>query len=121
MTGAVDWGTLTWLVTVLISAVTGAVGMMAMGFRLLRGRDEANGRMREEIDAQIASVDDELQAFKLHAAETYATKNGTEQAVKRVENAVDGLSGKMEKGFERISNRIDKLFEGGVAKTGGGP
>lgn len=100
MTGTVEWGTLIWLVTVLVGAVVGAISAIVMAYRLLHARDEA-----------IEKAFDELAAFKLHAAETYATKSGTTAAVERVEEAVGDLKKEMSSAFDRLSQRIDRVLE----------
>jgi hypothetical protein len=131
MTGAVNWETLIWLATVLVGAITGAVSMVIFAGKVLRQRDVALSQLRTDLELQIEAVDERAKlaetginatfaTLQLHFAETYATKSGTTQAVERVEEAVGDLSGKMEKGFERISNRIDKLFEGGKPTVRGG-
>ncbi len=123
MTGMVEWGTLIWLVTVLIAAITGAVSMVIFAGKVLSARDLVIGQLRKDIEMMVEASDEraklaesqlarDFSAYQLHCAETFSTKSGTTEAVERVENAVGGLSERMETGLERISSRIDKLFEG---------
>lgn len=109
--GPITWETATWLVTVLIGAISGASTVAGFGWRFYRslvGRIEKEEARAAAAERQLTEA---LTALSQHTAETYATKSGVTVAVQHVEVAVQQLTGQVQASVDRLSDRIDRLLE----------
>lgn len=100
LSGPVTYEQIFALFSVLVVAGGVVAGFLAWVWRIvaaLRKKYEAD---RTSLQAQIDDLEKDLADYKVHAAETFATKEGVSAAVGRVESAVDRLTG-----------RIDRLLE----------
>jgi hypothetical protein len=59
------------------------------------------------LDHRIRKVADDLSAAKLHAAETYITKQGVRETVTPIMDAMSSIK----QSFEHLNARIDSLFQ----------
>lgn len=107
MSGAVQWEVLTWVVGLMIAAGMCVAGFLFWVYRLVVGfnralaeRDASALLEKERAKLVEGQLREELHEFKIHASETFATKEGVTAAVGRVEQAVD-----------RLTSRIDRLLE----------
>lgn len=107
MSGAVSWEVLLWVIGVMVAAGGTVAGFLIWVWKLigrfdkaLADRDAAAGLEKERAKLVEDGLRRELNEYKVHAAETFATKEGVSAAVGRVESAVD-----------RLTERIDRLLE----------
>lgn len=107
MTGSVSWEVLFWVVGIMFGAGSGVAGFLFWVWRLvsrfnaaLDERDTAAQLEKERAKIVEDELRRDLALYKVHAAETFATKEGVAAAVGRVESAVD-----------RLTQRIDRLLE----------
>lgn len=107
MTGAVQWDVLIWVVGLMWGAGTVVAGFLFWVWRLVSGfnkvlaeRDTVAQLEKERAKLVEAELRKELHEFKVHASETFATKEGVTAAVGRVEQAI-----------ERLTQRIDRVLE----------
>jgi hypothetical protein len=111
MTGAVTYEQIFALFGVLVvagGAVAGAVGFLWRVVSLLKKRYDLD---REELEGMVKASERELQDYKQHVAETYASKEGVSVQIGRLETAVNGIATKVEDSSHRITERIDRLLE----------
>ncbi len=119
MTGAVSWEVLSWVVGIAVAVAIGVSGFLLWVWGVVKG-------LREEFDAELTARDaaikdaslkaeainaratlmegelrKEIADYKQHAGETFATKEGVSVAVQRVEQAVDRLTGRIDRLLER--------------------
>lgn len=111
MTGAVSWEVLIWVVAVIFAAGSAVAGFLFWVWRLMSGfnkaldeRDAAAGLEKERAKLVEEDIRRELGDYKVHAAETFATKEGVSAAVGRVESAVDRLTGRIDRLLEAQAN-----------------
>jgi predicted Holliday junction resolvase-like endonuclease len=130
VTGAVDWGQLIWVVSLILAAGTIVAGFLIWVYRLVSAlRAEIAEKQAEmemalkerdsaaHLESQRAKlVEDELRReladYKVHAAEHFATKDGVTAAVSRVEGSIKGLATQVEGAVDRLTGRIDRLLDG---------
>ena len=122
MTGAVTWEVLAWVVGIITLAGGTVAGFLYWVWTLVQtGKktlaDELGKRdfTIEAVAARCKLADEqigrELTDYKMHVGETFATKAGVSAAVERVEGAVERMTGQMDNGFDRLTQRIDRLLE----------
>lgn len=140
MTGGVTWEALVWIIGIIVAAGGVVAAFLILVWRLISTLRDEMGKSEQDLRTEFTSelnkrdsiLEDrastsqleterakmveaelrkDLDAYKVHAAETYATKQGVTLAVERVENAVGQLSDKVEKSVDRLSERIDRLLE----------
>jgi len=86
-------GVVTWEV---VSTVIGALMIAGALVSWVLGRFSAR-------DRKIDALRESLNAHKLHAAETYATKSGLTESLNRVHDSVDRLTERIDE-FMRVMN-----------------
>lgn len=66
----------------------------------------------------IKAADDEgkkaqtdLATYKVHVAETFATKNGVSEQVGEMRKSLEGLGERMDRGFDGIRERMDRVID----------
>lgn len=100
MTGPVTYEQLFAFLALFAAAGGVVAGFLAWVFRIVSALRRAYTADRDQLQLQIEACEKDVAAYKVHAAETFATKEGVSAAVGRVESAVDRLTG-----------RIDRLLE----------
>lgn len=111
MTGAVEWSTLLWVVGLVVGVAGGslAIGWQVLGWvsAQFATRDQAIDEAKRTMDLRVEAVDlrakleegrlaKDLSDHKLHAAEVFATKSGLTEALNRVHDALDKLTGRID-------------------------
>jgi ubiquinone biosynthesis protein UbiJ len=84
----------------------------------LAERDTAAQLEKERAKIAEETLRRELNEYKVHAAEKYATKDGMTQAIGRMESAVERLTTQVHDAVERLTDRLDRMLErdGGAKK-----
>lgn len=100
MTGPVTYEQLYAFLSLFAAAGGVVAGFLAWVFRMVSALKRAYAADRDRMQLQIETCEKDVAAYKIHVAETFATKEGVSAAVGRVESAVDRLTG-----------RIDRLLE----------
>lgn len=122
MTGTVTWEVLTAVVGFIIFAGLGVAGFLLWLWGVVQGlRKDFEDAMKErdtaaQIEAQRAKIAEEtvareLAEYRVHAAETFATKDGVTQAVGRMETAIERLTQLIHDSIERVTNRLDRILD----------
>ena len=102
MTGSVSWEVLIWVAGLLVAAIVGAGGAVLFGVRLFATRDREISRVEryaalraEAVEARAKLAEEtmsrDFNAYKLHVAEQYATKDNMTQAMDRVSRELRDL------------------------------
>jgi len=139
MSGVVSWEVLIWVVSLILAAGTIVAGFLFWVWRLVEGikRDAAKSlaEMEASFDQQIAELEKalkerdttaqlekerakivedalrkELADFRQHVGETYATKEGVNTGIGRVETAVRDIAGQLRDSIGGLTGRIDQLL-----------
>lgn len=125
MTGAVSWEVLIWVVGLIFAAGTVVAGFLFWVWRLMQGfnralaeRDSAAQLEKERAKMVEQNIRDELSEYRVHAAEKFATKDGVTQAIGRMESAVERLTAQVHDAVDRLTDRLDRIFE---REGGNGP
>lgn len=107
MTGAATYEGLSFIVNLMLGAGIAVAGVLLWVWKLVDGlkkamaeRDTAAQLEKERAKLVEETLRKELHEFKVHASETFATKEGVTAAVGRVEQAI-----------ERLTARIDRVLE----------
>lgn len=118
MTGLVDWGQLIWVVGLVLSAGGGVAAFLFWVYRLVQGlrsemreRDSAAQLEKERAKMVEDELRRELNDYKVHVAEKFATKDGVTAAVNRVEGSIQSIATQVENAVDRLTSRIDKLLD----------
>lgn len=118
MTGFVDWGQLIWVVGLVIGAGGGVAAFLFWVYRLVQGlrsemseRDSAAQLEKERAKLVEDDLRRELNDYKVHVAEKFATKDGVTAAVNRVEGSIQNIATQVENAVDRLTARIDKLLD----------
>jgi len=105
MTGPIDWETAQWLIGIILAILGAAVATgtvlwrwQAWLAREFQRRDELRQTEFAKRDEATELLRRSLEAHKLYAAETFATKEGLTEAFDRVHDDLD-----------KISDRLDSL------------
>lgn len=60
------------------------------------------------LKAQSERTKDELAEYKLHAAETYSTKNDLSKAIEQFSRSIDAVFAKLERIEDKLDSKADK-------------
>lgn len=60
------------------------------------------------VKAQGEKTKDDLAAYKLHAAETYSTKNDLGKAIEQFSRSIDAVFAKLERIEDKLDSKADK-------------
>ena len=118
MTGLVDWGQLIWVVGLVLGAGGAVAAFLFWVYRLVQGlraemgeRDAAALLEKERAKLVEDDLRRELNEYKVHVAERFATKDGVTAAVSRVEGSIQNIATQVENAVDRLTARIDKLLD----------
>ena len=118
MTGLVDWGQLIWIVGLMLGASGGVAAFLFWVYRLVSGlrvemgeRDSAAQLEKERAKLVEDELRREINDYKVHVAEQFATKDGVTAAVNRVEGSIQNIATQVENAVDRLTARIDKLLD----------
>ena len=99
MTGLVDWGQLIWVVGLVLGAGGAVAAFLFWVYRLVQGlraemgeRDAAALLEKERAKLVEDDLRRELNEYKVHVAERFATKDGVTAAVSRVEGSIQNIA-----------------------------
>lgn len=96
----------------LFAAAGGVVaGFLAWVFRIVASLRRAYMADRDVLQVQIEKCEKDVADYKVHAAEHFASKIGVSTQISRLEDAVQGVSDKVDASSDRITGRIDRLLE----------
>ena len=123
MQGTVSWEVLAWVVGIIVTAGSGVAIFLFWVWRGVSAIKADWGKDLEARDIKIAAVDaraaqteemlrKEINDYRQHAGETFATKSGVSTAIDRLEGSVTRMAHQVEQAVDRLSGRIDRLFEG---------
>lgn len=98
--------------------MTGAEIMAVVGFFvMLTG---AGWRVWARVEAKVKVAEDkadkntsDLAAYKLHAAETFATKAGMQEQTTQIMRAIEGVGNRI----DGVHERLDRLYENQPRRT----
>lgn len=121
MTGTVTWEVLLWIVGIVFSAGVAVAGFLLWVWNIVKGLRADWDTELADRDLKIEAVNErakliendlrrEVNEYKQHAGETFATKTGVTGAVERVESAVGRLTAQVEGAVDRLTGRIDRLL-----------
>jgi len=65
----------------------------------------------EAVHARAGQAETDLNQYKVHAAERFATKDGVSQAIDRMEAAVERLTLQVHDAVERLTTRLDRMLD----------
>lgn len=131
MTGVVTVEQLTWIIGVIAMAGGAVAGFLIWVYRIVMALRGDFARQLAELDS-VARLEmeraklveqqlrDELAAYRIHAAERFATKDGVTQAIGRMESAIEKLTTQVHDAIERITSRMDRILDGRADPPGGG-
>lgn len=122
MTGVVTWESIGWVVGIISLAGGAVAGFLFWVWRLvdsfkretaaaLQERDTAAQLEKERAKLMESEIRDELNEYRVHVAEKFATKDGVTQAIGRMEAAVEKLTTQVHDAVERLTNRLDRILE----------
>jgi ubiquinone biosynthesis protein UbiJ len=129
VTGAVTWEAAAFFFGVVFVAGAGVAGFLIWVYRLVVGlrRDQRVDvvKLEELVRERDTVAQLERERAKLveeglrkmitdqaqHVAETYATKEGVQVGLGRVEKSIDRLSEQVGNAVDRLSNRLDRFME----------
>lgn len=118
MTGSVTWEVLIWVVGLIIAAGGVVTGFLFWVYRLVTAfnkalgeRDTAAQLEKERAKLVEEELRRELNDYKVHVAEKFATKDGVTAAVNRVEGSIQNIANQVENAVDRLTARIDKLLD----------
>ena len=92
-----------WEVLKVLISLAVAIGGPALTWWLARERAE-----RQEIKAATASIGNALTALKLDLAQRYALKEDVKDSRQEVLDAVNKLSTKLDRLYDKLDNKADK-------------
>lgn len=125
MTGLVTWEVLVWVVGIVFAAGLAVAGFLLWVWRLvsrfndaLAERDSAAQLEKERAKMIEQDIRNELNEYRVHVAEKFATKDGVTQAIGRMEAAVERLTSQVHDAVERLTDRLDRIFERDGPKGG---
>lgn len=81
----------------------------AIGFLLVVGG--AVGTIYWRWSSAVGGVDKDLQSYKLHVAETFATKKGVSEQLGSVTKSVEAVGDRVDKRFDTMSNQFTQMNE----------
>jgi len=109
MTGNITWEMILGLITIV--GFVGGVWWRIEG-RINSAADVASmTALAAKTKAEIAS--DSLQAYKLHVAETYTSKDDVNREFEAVSKTITEVGERMEKRLDGINERLDRVIEAG--------
>ena len=118
MTGTVTWEVLAWVVGLITAAGFGVAAFLFWVWRLVQAiRAENDTSLREQslrieaVHARAGQAEADLNEYKVHAAERFATKDGVSQAIDRMEAAVERLTAQVHDAVERLTTRLDRMLD----------
>lgn len=118
MTGVVTFEALYWVIGLIVAAGGVVAGFLFWVYRLVQAFNKALGERdtAAQLEKERAKlVEDELRRelndYKVHVAEKFATKDGVTAAVNRVEGSIQNIATQVENAVDRLTARIDKLLD----------
>ncbi len=118
MTGAVSWEVLIWVIGLIFAAGAAVAGFLFWVWRLVSSfnsqldeRDTAAQLEKERAKMVEEELRRDLNDYKVHVADKYATKDGVSAAVGRVEISVERIGTMVHDSVERLTNRLDRILE----------
>jgi hypothetical protein len=100
MAGGITWGEI-W--TVLLAFLTVSGAGWAIWWRIA-------GQIKE-VEKQTDGLEREFNHYKLHVAETFATKSGLTESMVSVTKAVTDMSERIDKRLDTMTDRLDRVIE----------
>ena len=67
----------------------------------------------KQVSDGIGKVNHDLQSYKLHVAETFATKNSVNQQYDAVSKSISDVGTRMEERLDGMNSRLDRVIEAG--------
>lgn len=67
----------------------------------------------KQVSGAIGKVNADLQAYKLHVAETFATKSGVNAQYDAVSKSINDVGARMETRLDGMNERLDRVIEAG--------
>jgi hypothetical protein len=118
VTGTVTFEQLAWIVGIITLAGGAVAGFLFWVWRIVEGqrrelkeRDTAAQLEKERAKLIEQELRKEISDFRIHAAQTFATKDGVTAAVGRMEQAIEKLSSLVHESVERITARMDRILD----------
>ena len=87
---------------------------MIIGFLTIGG---AIAGIWRQVSGGISKVSTDLQEYKLHVAETFATKSGVDHQYQAVSKSITDVGERMEKRLDGMNERLDRVIEAGKHPT----
>lgn len=107
-------GNITWEMVFALFALFGAIGAVWRRFEFKIKEAEQAATLRAlEATTKVDITTTELAKYKLHVAETYATKDGTARQFEAVSKSITEFGERMEKRLDGMNERLDRVIEAG--------
>jgi hypothetical protein len=139
MTGAVSWEVLSWVVGIVVAAGLGVAGFLLWLWSVVKALREEFGKevgtLHIEVDKELEVRDADMKAlvlrieaesarakliedailkevgdYRAHAAETFASKEGVNAGLKRVEDALQRMGNQVDTSVKNLTDRIDRML-----------
>lgn len=69
------------------------------------------------FNGSVTKVDADLQAYKLHVAETYASSTAVTSQIEAVSKSITAIGERMEVRLDGVNERLDRVIEAGKPRV----
>lgn len=103
---------ITWeMIAAFITVVTFILGIWWRVEAKIKGGEEAATLRALAAQAKADTATEDLQKYKLHVAETYATREGVEREFQNISKSITDFGERMESRLDGMNERLDRVIE----------